>query len=239
MRAIILAAGRGTRLNPLTDDCPKCLLPLGNSKVLLDYQIEALRRVGIEDIVLVVGYCSERIRGYYGSSLRYVDNPDFLTTNSIYSLYMARRKLDTEILLFNCDILFHPDILRRILSSEYPNVVAVDTRIERLSGEMNVAFDHQGCISTISKGLNPLEAQAQSVQLVKFDAAGAQTVKLEVERLITLRKKNLFPTSSYDPLIKAGLLYAVDTGGLPWAEIDSHKDYERTAEHTLPLVEGF
>ena len=107
MRAIILAAGAGTRLSPLTSNCPKCLVPAG-SRVLLDYQIGALRRVGVEDIVLVIGYKAGQIRRHCGAAARYIENPEYLTTNSIYSFFLARQELDTDLFLFNCDILFHP-----------------------------------------------------------------------------------------------------------------------------------
>ena len=133
MRAIILAAGAGTRLNPLTDECPKCLLPAGSAP-LADRQLDALRQVGVDDIVLVVGFEASQIRAHCGDAARYIENPEYLTTNSIYSLYLARGELDTDVFLFNCDILFHPEVLERMLNSGRPNVVAVDSRVERVAG---------------------------------------------------------------------------------------------------------
>ena len=236
MRAIILAAGAGTRLNPLTNGCPKCLVPAGK-KLLLDHQLEALQGVGVGDIVLVVGYEADQIREHCGAAVRYIENPDYLKTNSIYSLYLACGELDTDTFLFNCDILFHPVLLKRMLDSGRPNIVAVDSHIKRVANEMNVRFERDGCVAAISKELDPASAQAQSVQLVKFDAAGAQLVRREVERLIQLKKKDIFPTSSYGPLIEAGLLYAVEAGDLPWAEIDSMEDYNRAIGHVLPRLE--
>ena len=237
MRAIILAAGAGTRLNPLTNGCPKCLLPAGQ-RLLVDRQIEALRGVGVEDIVLVVGYEGDQIRAHCDSSVRYVDNLDYLKTNSIYSLYLARRELDTDTFLFNCDILFHPEVLTRMLEAGHPNVIAVDSHQERVPHEMNVQFDCQDCVTAISKDLEPARAQAQSVQLVRFDAAGARAVRREVERLIQLEQKNDFPTSAYGPLIEAGLFYAVEAGDLPWAEVDSVEDYEQALQHVVPRLES-
>jgi choline kinase len=236
MRAIILAAGAGTRLSPLTNGCPKCLVPAG-SRLLLDYQIEALRGVGVKDIVLVIGYEAEQIRRHCGATVRYIENPDYLTTNSIYSFYLARRELDTDLFLFNCDILFHPDVLKRMLDSGHSNVVAVDSQAERLANEMNVRFSSDGCVEAISKELDPAQAQAQSVQLVKFDAAGASSVGEEVERLIGQQQKNVFPTTSYVPLIQANRLYCVEVGDLPWAEIDSIEDYDQAMENVVPNLE--
>jgi len=237
MRAIILAAGVGTRLNPLTNGCPKCLVSAGD-KLLIDFQLEALRGVGVEDIVLVVGYEADQIRRYCGAGVRYVENLDYLSTNSIYSLYLARRELDTDTLLFNCDILFHPDVLKRMLDSGHPNVVAVDSRVELVANEMNVAFDRERRVSTISKEVDPARARAQSIQLVKFDAAGACLVQGEVEKLVAQQRKDVFPTSAYGPLIQAGTLYAVEAGDLPWGEVDSMEDYSRVLEDVLPRLRG-
>ena len=236
MRAIILAAGAGTRLSPLTRNCPKCLVPAG-SKVLLDYQFEALRGVGVEDIVLVIGYEGGQIRRHCGAAARYIENPEYLTTNSIYSFFLARQELDTDLFLFNCDILFHPDVLKRMLDSKHGNVVAVDAQVARSANEMNVQFSSDGCVQAISKDLNPLMAQAQSVQLVKLDAAGARLVGGEVEKLIAQEKKDIFPTASYAPLIRANRFYAIEAGDLPWAEIDSLEDYAQAVKHVVPQLE--
>lgn len=236
MRAIILAAGAGTRLSPLTNGCPKCLVPVGG-KVLADYQVGALRAVGVEDIVLVVGCEAGQIRRHYGEEMRYVENPDYLTTNSIYSLYLARDELDANVFLFNCDILFHPEMLHRMLAAESPNVVAVDSGAERLANEMNVALDRGGRVQAIGKELDPAAAQARSVQLVKFDAAGATLVRGEVERLVRMREMDGFPTAAYGPLIESGMLHAVEGGDLPWTEVDSMEDYQRALKTVLPRLE--
>ncbi len=237
MRAIILAAGAGTRLSPLTNGCPKCLVPVGD-KALADYQVRALRAVGVEDIVLVVGCEAGQIRRHYGEAVRYIENPDYLTTNSIYSLYLARGELDGDIFLFNCDILFHPEMLHRMLAAEFPNLLAVDSHSERQAGEMNVAIDQEGRVRAIGKELDPGAAQSQSVQLVKFDGAGAALVRAEVERLVLMRKMDGFPTAAYGPLIESGLLRAVEGGDLPWTEVDSMEDYEHALKTVLPYLEG-
>lgn len=236
MRAIILAAGSGTRLSPLTDNCPKCLVPMGRD-LLLDFQLRALRAVGADDIVLVIGYQSEQVRSYCGTGVRYIENADFATTNSIYSLFMARHELNTDTFLFNCDILFHTDILRRMLAADKANVVAVDAQVERVAGEMNVALNANGLVQAISKKLDPQQAQAQSIQLVKFDTAGALQVGAEVERLVREDQKDAFPTSAYGPIIAAQTLFGVEAGDLPWGEVDTLEDYEHASGRVLPRME--
>lgn len=235
MKAIILAAGAGTRLSPLTNGCPKCLVQVGGQR-LIDYQLRALRQAGVDEVVLVVGYEADQIRAHCGSAARYIENPDYLSTNSIYSLYLAAAELDSDTFLFNCDILFHPEIIERLLA--HPNAVAVDAQVQRVAGEMNVACDGQDRVRAISKQLMPCDSQAQSAQLVKFDRQGALAVGREVERLVREQHRDVFPTSAYGPLITRQQLFAVEVGDLPWGEIDSLEDYERVCREVLPRLQG-
>ena len=237
MRAIILAAGTGTRLSPLTNGLPKCLVAMG-TRPILDHQIQALRAVGVDDIVLVVGYEADQIRHHCDDSVRFVENREFATTNSIYSLYLARHELDADTFLFNCDIIFHAQLLDRMLAANAPNAVAVDAEVKLQVGEMNVQFLRGGRVKAVGKQLDPASCQAMSVQLVKFGAAGARVVAGEVERLVDLNEKSVFPTSAYGPLIDSGRLFAVEVGDLPWAEIDDLEDYHRAVDLVIPRLAG-
>ncbi len=236
-RAIVLAAGAGTRLNPMTNGLPKCLVPFGERR-LVDLQIAALQAAGVEDIVLVVGFETDQVRRHLRGlpDVRFVENPDFGSTNSIYSLYLARAFLDRETFLFNCDIVFHPALLERMLAGDRPNAIAVDSRMQRVPGEMNVRIRDGGEVTAIGKSLDPSSCQAQSVQLARFDSAGARSVAEEVERLVAGQRKDVFPTSAYGPLIERGELFAVEGGDLPWAEIDSVDDYNAAVSSVLPRL---
>ena len=236
IRAIILAAGAGTRLNPMTNGRPKCLVPFGEL-ALIDHQMRALSNVGVEDFIFVVGYEADQIRRHCrGREARFVDNPDYASTNSIFSLYLARHFLTCETFLLNCDIVFHPDVVGRLLACGHPNAIAVDGHAERIAGEMNVWIQPEGRVGEVSKQLAPAQSQAQSVQVVKFDAAGARSVAAEVERLVGEDRKDAFPTSSYGQLITRGELFAVETGDLPWAEIDCVDDYRQAIANVLPRL---
>ena len=236
MRAIILAAGAGTRLQPLTNSCPKCLVPLGRQPII-EYQIQALGQLRVTDIVLVVGYEAPQIRQHCAGRARFIDNPDWASTNSIYSLYLARDELDTDTFLFNCDIIFGPQVLKRMVQADAPSAIAVDSAVALQAGEMNVVLDG-GTVTEIGKHLDPDAAHAQSAQLVRFDAAGARLVADEVARLVADDARDAFPTSAYGPLIATGGLGAVEVGDLPWSEIDSLEDYDRSATQVLPRLDA-
>ena len=240
MRGIILAAGAGTRLNPLTNGLPKCLVPFG-SEPIIDRQFAALRSVGVDEFVVVTGFEGSKIRDHCDSRLvgipiTYIENADFATTNSIHSLYLAAGALDVECFLLNCDIVFPTAVVSRMVASEHDNVIAVDSQAAFEKGEMNVRMDNASRISEISKGLDPGGVMARSMQIVKFDASGAVKVAREVTRLVEEGNSDAFPTSAYGPLIQAGHLFAVEAGDLPWAEIDSTEDYEEALESVLPLL---
>ncbi|MEE3234166.1 MAG: phosphocholine cytidylyltransferase family protein [Candidatus Latescibacterota bacterium] len=235
MRAIVLAAGLGTRLKPLTDSCPKCLVTI-KGKALIDYQLDALELVGVDDIVVVVGAMADQVRAHCGNRVRYIENPQFSTTNSIYSLYLASQELCEEIFLFNCDILFHSNVLKMMLEEPKGNVLAVDTQVARVPDEMNVCFDLKGRIVEINKNIEPARAQAQSVQLIKFDSSGAKVLGEEVTRLIQADNTETFPTAAYEPILKRYGIFITDVSDFAWGEIDNLEDYKYVCDHVVPSL---
>ncbi len=120
MRALILAAGRGTRLRPLTDDRPKCLVPLAG-RPLLDWQLDALRAAGVERIAIVTGWRRDRVRRV--GVIRFV-NRAWQRTNMVQSLLAARRWLGVApCLVAYGDVVYHPDVVRRLMAS--PDDIAI------------------------------------------------------------------------------------------------------------------
>lgn len=244
MKAIILAAGLGKRLHPLTAKRPKCLVDFGG-EVILDRQIDTMLAVGVDEFVIVVGYEAEQVKVHCANKLsyqcaraavRFVENSEYDKTNSLYSLFMAQHELEGDVFLLNCDIVFHEEIARRLIDIDRPNVVAVDSKAPRPAAEMCVRLSVDNCIDAISKQLDPATSHALSAQVARFDSAGARMLAAEVCRLSAAVGETLFPTSAYGPLIAARQLFAVDVCDLPWAEIDSLDDYEQAIEHALPRM---
>jgi choline kinase len=124
MRGIILAAGKGSRLNGTIGDKPKCLLRVGG-KSLLERQIEALKSVGITDIVVVVGCQADTVRRTCGVRITYVENSRFAQTNSLYSLWLARPLLYDGFVVMNCDVLFHPQLLSDLVTSRHEDALLI------------------------------------------------------------------------------------------------------------------
>ena len=232
LRAIILAAGAGTRLRPLTEGRPKCLVPVAG-RALIDRQLQVLAGMGVRDVVVVAGFEAGQVRAHLRGRARCVVNDDWERTNSMESLHRARRCLEGDTLLLNCDILFRREAVER-LGTGPGSCLAVDSRAPRQAGEMNVRIGPSGLVTGIGKHLDPARCQAVSAQLVRFDGAGSVLVRREVDRLVGAGGGGAFPPSAYGPLIRSGGLRAVETGDLPWFEIDSLEDYERAVGQLGP-----
>jgi choline kinase len=122
MKAILLAAGEGKRLRPLTDNCPKCLVKL-RGKPLLEYQLATFQRCGVTDIVIVTGYKQEALQPY---QLRSYHNDQYSTTNMVHSLFCAEAEFNEDVIISYTDILFEPRVLQALLNAEADFAVTID-----------------------------------------------------------------------------------------------------------------
>src|SRR3954451_22766363 len=129
MRGIILAAGKGSRLNGTAGDKPKCLVEAGGA-TLIERQLSTLRRAGIDELGVVVGCHADRVRAACGPDVTYVENSRFAETNSLYSLWTARALLYEGFVVLNCDVLFHPALLEELLATDHDAALLIDYRAE-------------------------------------------------------------------------------------------------------------
>src|SRR5207248_6378337 len=172
MRGIILAAGKGSRLNGTIGDKPKCLLRVGN-KTLIEREIDALHHVGIDDIAVVVGCQAESVRRVCGHRITYVENTRYAQTNSLYSLWLARPLLLDGSVVMNCDVLFHPQLLDDLVTSPHEDALLISYADAPLGEEEMKVKVRRGRVVEISKTMVPDEADGENVGVVKFGAKGA------------------------------------------------------------------
>ena len=232
--AIILAAGRGGRLGPLTAERPKCLLRVGTGS-LLDHQLEALHTSGLDSVVVVGGYCADAVEAELAGRAELLLNPRHAETNSLYSLWLAREHARDGFVLLNADVLFDPEILRRVLASPHPEALAVERRERFEAEEMKVELEGER-IRAMSKSLPPERAQAENVGVLKFSAAGAKALFDKVEELLPAGAEKQFVPYSFDAIAEQRPLYAVPIDGLPWIEIDFVEDLLRAREEIWPAI---
>lgn len=232
--AIILAAGVGSRLRPLTDDLPKCLLEVG-TQTILDQQVDALRQCGITDVLIVVGYRGDQIRGHLGNRVRYLENPRFETTNSLYSLWLARAELAHGALILNSDVLALPALFDRLLQAPAPDAILVELG-ERFEPEDMKVTLHGMHVVDFGKTLPPERAQAHNVGVAKFSEAGAARLIECLERLVATGHENDWAPAAFREFASQCSLAAVPTEGLPWIEIDYAEDLRRARLEVEPAI---
>jgi choline kinase len=248
MKAIILAAGKGTRLNGL-DLKPKCLFEVGG-QTLLARQVEAIGEAGINDLVIVLGFEAERIRRQYEHTASFVIyehtasfviNERFEETSSLYSLWLAREHLLDGFVVLNCDVLFHPQLLARLLSSPFEDALLidlVDKNNNHLGDEEMKIKLRDDLVLDISKDMDPAEAEGENVGIVKFSATGARRLIEEMDALISSGRLREWAPRAFREFARRFPLHAISTADYPWIEIDFPEDYRRATEEVFPQIDA-
>jgi choline kinase len=237
MRGVILAAGKGARLNGTIGEKPKCLLRVGG-QTLVERQIKALQIAGIRDIVVVVGCQAALVQRACGHQVNYVENARFAQTNSLYSLWLARPLLLDGFVVMNCDVLFHPQMLEDLLTARHDNALLVSFDDGPLGDEEMKVKTRRGRVVEISKTLDASDADAENVGVVKFGAEGARLLVDLLDRRVAAGGLRDWAPRAFGDFARDHALYAIGTRGYPWTEIDFPEDYERAVNEVLPAIEG-
>ena len=234
MKAVILAAGSGTRMYPYTRDKPKCLLDIGGVSIL-EHQINNIRDCGINEIVIVVGFRFERVedflRSYDGLGMRIntLYNPFYQSTNSLVSLWIARSELDEDIVVMNGDDVYEIDVLDKALSVRNEKICLPIKRRSRYEREdMKVIVDDRR-IKKISKDISNGETSAESVGIRVFRDTGVELLKRAVEEeMRNPGAEGKWYISSIHRLISKGYgIKPLDIGELYWMDVDCPMDLFR------------
>ncbi len=240
MKAIILAAGMASRLRPLTDNTPKCLLNIGE-RPLLQRSMDALIQNGIKDFVIVTGYLHEMIEAFvtekYGNNInvKFIHNAVYSSTNNIYSLWLARPEADGQnIILLDSDLLYDPQIITKVMECDSENVL---TLIKHDLGEeeMKVVTDANGAIIEISKTCSPAAAIGESLGIEKMGKAYTTALYRELDGMMNQEQlENKFYELAFQRLIAQGHTYNVlDVTQFFSCELDTVEDFEN-AKQKIP-----
>lgn len=225
--AVILAAGAGTRLRPLTDNRPKCLLEV-DGRALLDYQLEALEANGVGDVLVVTGFCAEQIVDRYGARVRTLYDPEYESTNNLHSLWSARREFaGRELVCLHADVLFPPSLLRRCLEAAQDVTVVLDRHLVEETMKARVEGER---VVEIGKNI-PREGQFGTfVGIARFAPPASAALADALESLVadTMHRQSYF-VACLPRLVSQGLEVGyVLSSGLPWVEIDTAEDLQRS-----------
>ena len=238
MRGIILAAGKGSRLNGTAGDKPKCLVEVGGI-TLLERQIRVLKQSGLTDVVVVVGCQSDRVRAAAGPSITCVENSRFAETNSLYSLWTARALLYEGFVVLNCDVLFHPALLDHLLATHHDAalLMAYREREQEYGDEEMKVKVRSGLVADISKTMPADEADGENLGIVKFGPKSAPHLVSILDRVVAAGGLRDWAPRAFRDFAQHRPLHAIGTGGHPWIEIDFPEDYRRAVRDILPAID--
>lgn len=222
MKAVILAAGLGSRMLPHTESRPKCLLKIGGHSIL-EYQLTALRHCGISDVVIVLGHQGHRIREHLNVRATFIENPEYATTGSSYSLWLTRELIQDGFVYINSDLVFHPRMLEALLASPHPNAIIVD-RTVNLAGDMQKAEMDGERILRMSKNMPAQLAAAEVVGPAKFSAEGARRIVDYLDRLVAQGERSRWAYEAFGEVARDQAIMGVDNPGCIWAEVDTPAD---------------
>ncbi len=233
-RAVILAAGQGSRLLPLTEETPKCLLDL-SGRSMLEWQLKGLAQAGVREVVIVTGFRSDLVEAALprispaGVAVRTLFNPFYKVADNLASCWLVRGELSGPSLILNGDTLFEPDIARKLLASpDAPIPVTIDRKPRYDDDDMKVRVEGDR-LRAIGKKLPASEVNGESIGFLRFNAAGAASFVAELERTMRTREGvSLWYLSAIHRLAGAGVdVRCALIEGLEWAELDFPADLER------------
>ncbi len=239
MKAVILAAGIASRLRPLTDTTPKCLLKIGE-RCLLERAFDALIQNGFDEFIIVTGYRQQQIvdflqTRYPERKVTFIYNDRYESTNNIYSLWLTRPYADEEeVLLLDSDIVFDPQIVAKLLGSDKADALALN-RHELGAEEIKVIADEEQKVVEISKVCSIPEAIGESKGIEKMSATYTKALFQELETMITVEGlDNIFYERAFERLIPQGYsFYVIDTTEFFSAELDTVEDFQQ-AQKLIP-----
>ncbi|MFQ5427944.1 MAG: NTP transferase domain-containing protein [Thermodesulfobacteriota bacterium] len=233
MQAVILAAGYGSRLERVSNGLPKCLVPVGG-RPLIEHQIEALNDAGIGRVLVVVGYKADAVRAELGDRVEFIENTRYDETNSLYSLWLARDWIEGPLVLMNCDLLFHPQILDRLLAKG-GNGLAFDSSSTGGSEQTKVAVQ-EGIVLDIGKDLPPEATRGESIGLTCYDAQGVHLLMARADALISSGAENCWSIEAIRGICSNVKMKAYNVAGMPWVEVDFPNDLVRAEKEVWPAI---
>lgn len=233
MKAIILAAGRGSRLENLTSDVPKCLIKL-NGKSLLNYQLEALKGAGINEIGIVVGYLAHKINH---NGLIYFKNERWSQTNMLFSLTCAKKWLESDAFIMSySDIIYNSSVINSLASSDGDIVVPYNPDWLRLwkarfndplSDAETFKTDKNSILKEIGKKTNDLKnIEGQYMGLLKITPSGWSRIENYLNEITKDELDRFDITRTLQGLIETGTRINTIPISEKWFEIDSKRDLE-------------
>jgi NDP-sugar pyrophosphorylase family protein len=234
MKGLILAAGMGTRLDPLTRDCPKCMVHVAG-RPMMEFQLDALLTAGIENCTVVLGYMADSVRDYFGTEykgvrLSYVENSVYAETNNLYSFLLAKKEFDDDLLLLEGDLVFDSRLVSELAGLADENVAVVDQFRSDMDGTLILAQDGFAKAMVLKADQGPEFDYGPALKTVNIYKLSRQTLAdaiiPEMEKFIAEGRTDQYYEAAFSKLIESGRMKmaVMHTDKNKWAEIDTLDD---------------
>jgi len=239
MKAVILAAGQGTRIRSVHGEHPKCLIEVDETTIL-DHQLEALSMAGIHEVAIVVGYEKEQIVAHVrdkrlsdSQRIHFIENPAFAITNNIYSLWLASDWLHNDsFIVLNADVIFDPDILNSAVQPYAPISMIVDPLWRDETMKVMIENDR---VTRMSKKISQEEFSGTYIGITVFSKTIQQRFLSKLNDLVVAERVNDFFNVAVQELADEGIhIGYTSTDGLAWAEIDDPLDLTFAQQTVFP-----
>ncbi|MBW2723530.1 MAG: phosphocholine cytidylyltransferase family protein [Deltaproteobacteria bacterium] len=234
MKAIIVSAGQGQRLLPLTEDRPKCLLPVRGDLSMLEVQLHALAKCGITDVSIMIGFRADQVeqrlaeRPIPGLTVRTCYNPFYAMSDNLATVWLARPEMTEDFILLNGDTLFEVDLLEKVLSGpEVPITVTINEKAAYDEDDMKVRIDSDRRLTEIGKTLDVNNVDAESIGMLVFRGTGVEILIDALDRAIRTSEglKNWY----LKVIGNIAQEHPVETASITghwWGEVDCAEDLE-------------
>ena len=241
MKAVILAAGQGTRIRSVHGEHPKCLIEVDNATIL-DHQLDALYKSGITDVTIVVGYEKEQIIDHVRSRklsqvqrVHFVENPAFAITNNIYSLWLAFDWVRGDsFIVLNADVIFDADVLDRAVRTNAPISMIIDPLWRDETMKVIVHGDH---VIQMSKKISRERFSGTYIGITIFSKDVQARFFNKLTSVISAGRVNEFFNVAVQELVDEDVHVGyTSTDGLAWAEIDDPTDLSFAQQNIFPQI---
>jgi choline kinase len=236
---IVLAAGAGRRLAPLTDDLPKTLLPVDGDTTILDIALSNLAAVGLEEVAVITGFASHQIDSRVGElerrhrvKISLIWNERALEWNNAYSLWCAREHFPRGVLLANGDTVHPPSVEEALLAArgDHELLIAVDQEKPLGEEEMKVHLSPEGLLERINKALDPAGAHGEYIGLTLIEPPAADGLA-DALRTTFERDPQLYYEDGFQEYAdRGGRVGIAPIGDAEWVEVDDAADLARARE---------
>jgi choline kinase len=234
---IVLAAGAGRRLHPLTYALPKTLLEVSDDRTILDVALANLASVGVRDVVLVTGFAADVVEGRrrdledrHGVRIETVFNERALEWNNAYSLWLAREWFTQGVVLCNGDTVHPPVVEDTLLASRGPEILLAIDDVKSLADEEMKVIVKDGRVTRITKQMAPSSAAGEYIGVAVLEPAASASLAQALEDTWQANPDLYYEDGFQLFADRGGNIGVAPIGAQPWVEVDNHDDLARARE---------